>query len=77
MMIVADKDVSLVRPVPATCWSRKPGMAIGSGGNYALAAPGPWSIPIRTPKPSSADRWISRDIVLYQSQCDHRDVQGG
>src|SRR6201982_3175369 len=61
MMIVADKDVSLVLTGTGDVLEPEAGvMAIGSGGNYALAAGR--SIPTRTPRPSCAGRWISPPI---------------
>ena len=41
MMVVADRTAASPSPAPATCWSRRTAwlaIAIGSGGNYALAA---------------------------------------
>ncbi len=61
MMIVADKDVSLVLTGTGDVLEPEAGvMAIGSGGNYAAGrAPAPCSTPTRTPRPSSAARSIS------------------
>jgi ATP-dependent HslUV protease subunit HslV len=60
MMIVADKDVSLVLTGTGDVLEPEAGvMAIGSGGNYALAAARRWSTPTRTPRPSCAARSIS------------------
>jgi ATP-dependent HslUV protease subunit HslV len=71
MMIVADKDVSLVLTGTGDVLEPEAGvMAIGSGGNYALAA-------ARALVDSDKDAgYRRRHLCLYQSQCDHRDAAG-
>ena len=78
MMIVADKDVSLVLAGTGDVLEPEAGvMAIGSGGNYALAA-------ARALVDSDKDAEtivrraldIAADVRLYQPQCDHRDAAG-
>src|SRR5262249_19886324 len=62
MMIVADKDVSLVLTGTGDVLEPEGGvMGIGSGGTYALAgARALASTPISTPRRSSRRRWRSR-----------------
>jgi len=65
MMIVADKSVSLVLTGTGDVLEPEGGvMAIGSGGNYGLAAaPVHWPTPpSRMPRASCASRWISPPI---------------
>src|SRR6478672_9863137 len=63
MMIVADKDVSLVLTGTGDVLEPEAGvMAIGSGGNYALAAARALVDSTRTPRRSCAARWISPPI---------------
>ena len=78
MMIVADRDVSLVLTGTGDVLEPEAGvMAIGSGGNYALAAA---RALIDTDKDAEAivrrsPRYRRRHLRLHQPQRDHRGVE--
>ena len=79
MMIVADKDVSLVLTGTGDVLEPEAGvMAIGSGGNYALAAA---RALVDTDKDAEAivrrcARYRRRHLRLHQPQRDHRNAVG-
>ena len=77
MMIVADAEMMLILTGNGDVLEPEGGIAaIGSGGNYALAAAGRWPITSRIPKKlarrAMADR--RRSLRLHQRPADGRDV---
>ena len=78
MMIVADKDVSLVLTGTGDVLEPEARrMGIGSGGNYALAAARALvdSAARRRGDRAPRDGDRGRDLRLHQPQCHHRDVE--
>ncbi len=79
MMIVADKDVSLVLTGTGDVLEPEAGViGIGSGGNYALAAaPRPGRRPARRREHrAQVARYRGRHLRLHQPQRHHRDAEG-
>jgi ATP-dependent HslUV protease subunit HslV len=79
MMIVADKEVSLVLTGTGDVLEPEAGIVgIGSGGNYALAAAralADGAARCRNHRAQVA-RYRRRYLRLYQPQRDHRDIEG-